>query len=958
MKAQTFRLPGSILWLAMPLLLGGAISASAAGPDRDGDLGGVDVPINAVTNPQDGVIAIAGNGDIFVATEYLHAETYVAQIQVYRSRDGGDTWQDWGFFGGPDDLFQDPWLHVAEGVVDRCYLACTTYTPADGFGVEVAYIDLTASTPDWTRVPAVWVTGMYHYMPRLTSDQVNYADYNLYLVCSGYDPGTEPPDIYFTRSTDQGQTWEPAYVIGNATLEDTQFSLAAISYGLGGYVHVVWRFLDTNHVLDQAILYRRASGRAAGGSAAWGTPLSMATATDGIWDDYPEVVASPVSGNVMVTFDRGIRHSAHDWEYLPPRVKCSDNSGSTFLDTCLLTDGLDRVYGLGYQASTGTWVVSGQLADAIAVQRASETSPTIWSEPEIFSDDLGSDHNLWWGRLALDPSRGDRAAVHWLDWEFYPQRLMFDAEWLSDPGFPSLEAGFPVDLDHTPISPPALVDLDGDGRLEIVYGDDDGRIQVRDCTGESLPGWPVDTGHALSDGPVAVGALTLDDRLFVVAGTADGYAVAYHADGTLAPGWPTLVNADDPVYVSIGALGGPYPRTVVCCAAYNLTYRDYRGVFPEGATPRLALGRSYSCPAAIGDIDEDGIAEVVVCPSNLVAAYEMRGGSANFTRILPADVSDAPTLGDLDLDGDLEIVAPCGDGSLYVLEDDGTDHPGWPVATASGSPLTSAAIAQILHGYEPDIVWAARDWTVEGYYETGQRLAGVWPWYTTSGFPLTGAPVLDTINDQYSDCAIGDPSGVGWAWTNVAHPIGGWPKSLPGPVYLSPALGDIDQDGSLEVVFLGEDFLAAVDVHNPPSTAHFRWPMYGYDSRRTGCHNCPEDLVTAVPGDDEPAAGQDGAAAMARVSFAGPSPNPMSGPGLFRFAVPVRAAVSLEIYDLRGCRIRTVLREEVGPGEHSVVWDGRDQHGARIAAGQYCARLRVRGPGVQEELLRKIVRLR
>jgi len=127
--------------------------------------------------------------------------------------------------------------------------------------------------------------------------------------------------------------------------------------------------------------------------------------------------------------------------------------------------------------------------------------------------------------------------------------------------------------------------------------------------------------------------------------------------------------------------------------------------------------------------------------------------------------------------------------------------------------------------------------------------------------------------------------------------------------------------------------------------------MYGHDPQRTGCADCPEDLVTAVdPGDP--------AGTITRVRFAPPSPNPISGPATFAFEVPLRAVVSPDVFDLRGRRVHTVLREEAGPGARTVTWHGRDAGGQPLASGEYVARLRVRGPGVDEGLTRKMMIVR
>ena len=50
-------------------------------------------------------------------------------------------------------------------------------------------------------------------------------------------------------------------------------------------------------------------------------------------------------------------------------------------------------------------------------------------------------------------------------------------------------------------------------------------------------------------------------------------------------------------------------------------------------------------------------------------------------------------------------------------------------------------------------------------------------------------------------------------------------------------------------------------------------------------------------------------------------------------------SVSLEIYDMAGRRIRTLLNESLGSAPRSVAWDGRNAFGERVAAGVYFLRL-------------------
>lgn len=195
---------------------------------------------------------------------------------------------------------------------------------------------------------------------------------------------------------------------------------------------------------------------------------------------------------------------------------------------------------------------------------------------------------------------------------------------------------------------------------------------------------------------------------------------------------------------------------------------------------------------------------------------------------------------------------------------------------------------------------------------------------------------------------VGDRSGGAWAWTNTGFLLDGWPLDIQDMVNLSPAHGDIDNDGINELVLLTDTQLWVIDLNSAPGAPRYTWPMYAHDPQRTGCADCPENLVTAV----DPTVG------VTRVSFAGATPNPVSGATSFAFAIPRCAAVDLEVIDLRGRRVYTVFREEMEPGERVVGWDGHDRSGRPVASGQYFARLRVRGPGLDEELTRKLVVVR
>ena len=57
--------------------------------------------------------------------------------------------------------------------------------------------------------------------------------------------------------------------------------------------------------------------------------------------------------------------------------------------------------------------------------------------------------------------------------------------------------------------------------------------------------------------------------------------------------------------------------------------------------------------------------------------------------------------------------------------------------------------------------------------------------------------------------------------------------------------------------------------------------------------------------------------------------------------MPDARYTALRIYDLSGRLVRTLVDGEQGAGLHTVVWDGRDSSGKKVAGGVYFYRLSV-----------------
>lgn len=75
------------------------------------------------------------------------------------------------------------------------------------------------------------------------------------------------------------------------------------------------------------------------------------------------------------------------------------------------------------------------------------------------------------------------------------------------------------------------------------------------------------------------------------------------------------------------------------------------------------------------------------------------------------------------------------------------------------------------------------------------------------------------------------------------------------------------------------------------------------------------------------------------LSLAQNAPNPVASRTAIRFTLPAEGPVALEVFDISGRRVRTLVDRRMPAGEFEVRWNGADDRGTRVGAGVYFYRL-------------------
>ena len=441
---------------------------------------------------------------------------------------------------------------------------------------------------------------------------------------------------------------------------------------------------------------------------------------------------------------------------------------------------------------------------------------------------------------------------------------------------------------------PAVVDLDGDGKNEIVVARDE-RLIVWNADGSVK--WTYTTKGRIWASPIV--ADFRDDPKFEIAIASRSEVILLDASGAVLSGFPvtwddemrSLAAADVDGDGQLDLLAAPAhggPDDVI--NVWHANGEQMAGFPPNkagtsgcGADEKCYLAGCYDQNLAVGDLDGDGKADVVIDHDDAYASFHHSSGEAfDASSIYPAKktpgvrylfdlksaeqgyaddeetalqahfTNSAPAIADLDGDGVPEIVMlgsvqnaaqskrELGVG-LWVMNTDATRHKGWEMpfhvpeylaglwdfegtnVVAATNQITVADIDPSHAG--PELIFAGFDGKIHAVAADKTELWSLT--YTTDRNVLTGGVVVGDLSGDgipeivFNTYSVDQDKGALFVLDAGGNALHQIPLPRRGAMPV-PTLADVDGDGTVEIVVSlkdAEDKVESVEVFTVPGSS-------------------------------------------------------------------------------------------------------------------------------------------
>jgi hypothetical protein len=479
----------------------------------------------------------------------------------------------------------------------------------------------------------------------------------------------------------------------------------------------------------------------------------------------------------------------------------------------------------------------------------------------------------------------------------------------------------------------STADVDGDGDQDVLAAaltfSDDPLMWFENVNGEGNFGPPNVVTNALANASAVMGA-DLDgdgDKDILAASTDDSEKVTWYenqigegsadSDG-FGNGATITTNANEAWAIDAADLDGDGDQDVLSASNIDNKIAWYENLNGDGgfSTQKVITSDALSARAVYAaDLDGDGDQDVLSASrsDDKIAWYSNDGGGAFSTqRVIASDADGAlsVTAADLNGDGKLDVLSASGFDDKVTWYKQETSF--GQVSFSAGQPIvTNAAGANTVHTADLD-----NDGDHDVLSSAGNEIA----WYenteTTLPVELIGlwaSTYQSAVRIEWETASETNNAGF---HVQRRHPATfGWSE-----------IGFVEGSGNTS----SRQRYQFLDVSLPQGASKLEYRLKQVDL--DGDENYSSVVEVTV-------------GALPKLILQNNYPNPFSKATVIRYSLPNESHVQLDVYDIRGRKVTSLVDEKQHAGVKAITWkpDG-------LGSGMYLVRLRVNGQAQWQKL--------